>query len=340
MGNNLTPLDYKSFLIQIKKEIIESRNNTLKNVNKELVELYFNIWKNISKKIENSWWWKNIVENLSNDLKKEFPWIQWFSKQNLWNMIRFADFYSIKLKLQPLAGEISWSNNIIILEKCKNDFQIEYYLKLSIKTHLSKRVLQNKIESQEFERIISTTKTNNFKLTLPEENLQIIENTIKDSYVFDFLSLWDEYKERNLESNLLQNLKKFILELWIWFAYIGNQYNIKIEWNDYFLDMLFYHTRLKCYIIIELKIWEFKPEFVWKLNFYINIVDDKIKQKDDNTTIWLLICKSKNKWIVEYALKGQTNPLAISEYDFDNLSKVLQQNLPSKEKIKTFLKWF
>ncbi len=283
--NNLISSDYNSFLIQIKKEIFESRNNALKIVNKELVNLYFNIWKNISEKIENSWWWKSIVENLSEDLKKEFPWIQWFSWRNLWNMVKFFEFYSKNSKLHPLAAEISWSNNIIILEKCKTDFQIEYYLKLSKKTHLSKRVLQNKIESQEFERILSKDKTNNFNLTLKEENLEIVENTIKDSYIFDFLSLWDEYKERDLEANLLNNLKKIILELWIWFAYIWNQYNLKVEWNDYFLDMLFYHTKLKCYIIIELKIWEFKPEFAWKLNFYINIVDDKIKQKDDNLIV-------------------------------------------------------
>lgn len=340
MKNIQNPSDYKNFLIQIKKEILESRNKILKKVNTELVNLYFNIWKNISEKIEKSWWWKNIVENLSEDLKKEFPWIQWFSKDNLWRMVKFYNFYSKNLKLAPLVQEISWSNNIIILEKCENNYQIEYYLKLSKKTHLSKRVLQNKIESQEFERILSTNKTNNFDLTLKEENLQIVENTIKDSYIFDFLSLWDEYKERELEANLLQNLKKFILELWIWFAYIWNQFNLKVEWNDYFLDMLFYHTKLKCYVIIELKIWEFQPEFAWKLNFYINVVDDKIKEKDDKQTIWLLICKSKNKWIVEYALKWNSNPLAISEFSFENLSKDLQKNLPSKEKIEEFLKLF
>ncbi|MDQ7010105.1 MAG: PDDEXK nuclease domain-containing protein [Candidatus Gracilibacteria bacterium] len=338
--NKKITVEYKSFLIQIKKEIFESRNETLKTVNKELVNLYFKIGKNISEKITQSLWGKNIVENLSEDLKKDFPGIQGFSKRNIWNMVRFFDFYSKNTKLQPLAAEISWSNNIIILEKCENNFQIEYYLKLSKKTHLSKRVLQNKIESQEFERILSENKTNNFNLTLKEENLQIIKNTIKDSYIFDFLSLGDEYKERELEADLLQNLKKFILELGMGFAYIGNQYNIKVEGNDYFLDMLFYHTKLKCYIIIELKIGEFKPEFIGKLNFYINVVDDKIKQDDDKSTIGLLICKSKNKGIIEYALKGQTNPLAISEYSFENLSEDLKKNLPGKNEINKFLEKF
>ncbi len=332
--------DYKSLIIQIKQEVLQSRNNVLKIVNKELVSLYFRLWKNISEKIKNNWWWKNIVEKLSEDLKKEFLWIQWFSKQNLWNMIKFYDFYSKNLKLQPLAGEISWSNNIIILEKCENNYQIEYYLKLAKKTHLSKRVLQIKIESKEFERILSENKTNNFNLTLKEEQAQLVENTIKDSYIFDFLSLWDEYKERDLESNLLKNLEKFILELWIWFAFVGSQYNLKVEWEDYFLDLLFYHTKLKCYVVIELKIWEFKPEYIWKLNFYINIVDDKIKQNDDNPTIWLLICKGKNKQIVEYALKWNTKPLAVSEYSFENLSPDLKKNLPSEEKIIEFLNKF
>ena len=239
--------DYKNFLKNLKQEIIKARNNALKSENKELIELYWNIWKNISEKISNDWWWKSIVENLSDDLKKEFPWIQGFSKQNIWNMIKFYEFYSQNKKLQPLAGEISWSNNIIILEKCENDFQREYYLKLSKKLSLSKRVLQNKIESSEFERLLSENKTNNFELTLEEENLQFVQNTIKEDYIFDFLSLWDEYKERELETELIKKLKEFILELWIWFAYIGNQYNLKLDEEDYFLDLLFYHTKLKCY---------------------------------------------------------------------------------------------
>jgi len=295
--------DYKDFIIGIKQEVIKSRNNALKVVNKELVSLYFRLGKIIWEKVKNSSWGKSIVEKISEDLKKEFPWIQGFSRQNIWNMIKFYEFYSENEKLQPLAGEISWSNNIIILEKCETDFQKEYYLKLSKKTHLSKRVLQNKVESHEFERVLSENKTNNFNLTLEEEQAQIVENTIKDSYIFDFLSLWDEYKEREMEVELIKNFKKFILELWIWFAYIWNQYNLDVDWNDYFLDMLFYHTKLKCYIIIEFKVWEFKPEFVGKLNFYINLVDDKIKLEDDNPTIWLLICKSKNNNIAEYALR-------------------------------------
>lgn len=240
--------DYKDFLIEIKQNILQARNNALKSVNTELIKLYSNIWEKLSDKIKNSKWWNSIIENLSNDIKKDFPWIQGFSKQNLWNMVKFYDFYSKNTKLQPLAGEISWSNNIIILEKCENDFQREYYLKLSKKLSISKRVLQNKIECREFERVLSENKTNNFELTIEEENLQLVENTIKEDYIFDFLSLWEEYKERELEANLIKNLKDFILELWIWFAYIWNQYNLKVDWEDYFLDLLFYHTKLKCYI--------------------------------------------------------------------------------------------
>ena len=336
---NIKEPEYKNFLIELKKKIHQSRNNALKSVNKELINLYWEIWKNIAEKINNYWWWKNVVESLSKDLKKEFPWIQWFSKDNLWRMVKFYEFYSKNKKLAPLVQEISWSNNILILEKCENNYQIEYYLKLANKTHLSKRVLQNKIESQEFERVLSENKTNNFDLTLEEENAQIVENTIKDSYIFDFLDLWDKYKEKELENNLLNNLKDFILELWIWFAYIWNQYNIKVDWEDYFLDMLFYHTKLKCYVIVELKIWEFKPEYAGKLNFYINLVDDKVKQQDDNSTIWLLICKTKDKEIAEYALRWQTNPLAIWEYSFENLSEDLKKNLPDVSKIKQFLEW-
>ncbi len=340
MENIYSNNDYKNFLIHLKQEIIQAKNNALKSVNKELINLYWNIWEKLSDKMKLSKWGDNIIEQLSTDIKKDFPWIQGFSKQNLWNMIKFYDFYSNNLKLQPLAGEISWSNNIIILEKCENDFQREYYLKLSKKLTLSKRVLQNKIESSEFERILSENKTNNFTLTLEEEHSQLVENIVKDDYVFDFLSLWQEYKERQLEAELIKNLKDFILELWIWFAYIWNQYNLKLDWEDYFLDLFFYHTKLKCYIVIELKIWKFLPEYAGKLNFYLNIVDDKIKDEKDNPTIWILICKEKSYEVVEYALRWQTSPMAITEYSFDKLPKDYQKNLPDVRKIEEFLDKF
>lgn len=340
MENIYSNNDYKNFLIHLKQEIIQAKNNALKSVNKELINLYWNIWEKLSDKMKLSKWGDNIIEQLSTDIKKDFPWIQGFSKQNLWNMIKFYDFYSNNLKLQPLAGEISWSNNIIILEKCENDFQREYYLKLSKKLTLSKRVLQNKIESSEFERILSENKTNNFTLTLEEEHSQLVENIVKDDYVFDFLSLWQEYKERQLEAELIKNLKDFILELWIWFAYIWNQYNLKLDWEDYFLDLFFYHTKLKCYIVIELKIWKFLPEYAGKLNFYLNIVDDKIKDESDNPTIWILICKEKSYEVVEYALRWQTSPMAITEYSFDKLPKDYQKNLPDVRKIEEFLDKF
>lgn len=227
---NLQSNDYKDFLVNLKQEIIQARNNALKSVNKELINLYSNIWEKLSDKMKNSKWGDNIIEQLSTDIKREFPWIQGFSKYNLWRMVKFFEFYSKNQKLAPLVQEISWSNNIIILEKCENDFQREYYLKVSKKLALSKRVLQNKIESSEFERILSENKTNNFTLTLEEEHSQWVENIIKEDYIFDFLSLWDEYKERQLEAELIKNLKDFILELWIWFAYIWNQYNLR-TWN-------------------------------------------------------------------------------------------------------------
>ena len=332
--------DYKDFLLNLKQDIIQARNNALKSVNTELIELYWNIWKELSHKILHAWWWKSIVKNLSDDLKKDFPWIQGFSKDNLWRMVKFFEFYSENQKLAPLVQEISWSNNIIILEKCENNFQREYYLKLSKKIAISKRVLQNKIESSEFERIVSKNKTHNFELTLEEENLQIVQNIIKEDYIFDFLSLWEEYKERDLEASLIKNLWNFILELWIWFAYIWNQYNLNISGKDYFIDILFYHSKLKCYIVVELKIGEFQPEHLWKLNFYINAVDDSLRDTSDNPTIWILICKEKDHKTVEYALRWQTSPMAISEYTFENLPEDYQKNLPDVKKIEEFLERF
>ena len=164
--NIISSSDYKDFIINIKREVIKSRNNALKVVNKELVSLYFRLWKVIWEKVEESSWWRNIILTISEDLKKEFPWMQGFSKDNIWRMVKFYQFYEKNEKLAPLVQQISWSNNIIILEKCETDFQKKYYIKLSKKLHLSKRVLQNKIESHEFERVLSEKKTNNFKFFL------------------------------------------------------------------------------------------------------------------------------------------------------------------------------
>jgi len=252
-------------------------------------------------------------------------------------MVKFYDFYTQHTKLQPLAGEISWSNNIIILEKCNDLSQIEYYLKLSKKLWLSKRVLQNKIESNDFEQRAIDNKHHNLDLTLSESYAQLVNHTIKDSYVFDFLDLWDVYREQELEQWLIQHLKKFILELGIGFAYVGNQYNLILQWDDYFLDMLFYHTKLKCYIVIELKIGKFMPEYAGKLNFYISLVDDQIKDASDQATIWLLICKEKDDKVVEYALRWQSQPMVVSQYSFEWLPSELQQNLPTEDMIKRFL---
>ncbi|MBS9775298.1 DUF1016 family protein [Candidatus Gracilibacteria bacterium] len=332
--------EYKKFLVDIKQEILQSQKRAFKQVNKELVQLYFKIGNLISQKINKSDWGKSIVENVSDDIKRTFPGIKGFSKQNIWNMIKFYEFYNQNKKLQPLAGEISWSNNMVILEKCKTDFQKEYYLKLSGKIPLSKRVLQNKIDSQEFERVLSTQKTHNLDLTLEEEQKEVLENTIKDEYVFDFLNLGEKYKESELEQALIDNLEKFLLELGKGFAFVGRQYNLQVDGDDYFLDLLFYHTKLKCYIVVELKIGSFKPEFFGKMNFYLNVVDDFVKEADDNKTIGLLICKDKKKQTVEYALKGIDKPMVVSEYHHNTLPDNFQKSLPTEEEIYTFLKNF
>ena len=245
--------------------------------------------------------------------------------------------------MQTLSAQSSWSHNVKIIEKCnhkdwKDYLRREFYIKMSIKNNWSVRELENQLTFLAFEK--QALQQNNFDLTIEEKHIELIQNTIKDSYIFDFLSLWDEYKERDLESNLLKNLKIFILELWIGFAYVWNQYNLKLEWDNYFLDMLFYHIKLKCYIVIELKIWKFLPEYAWKLSFYLNVIDWEIKEKNDNPTIWILICKDKSKKTVEYSLKTIENPLSVSEYNFNDLPDNFKENLPGEEKINTFLDKF
>jgi predicted nuclease of restriction endonuclease-like (RecB) superfamily len=335
--NSKQEQNYINLLVSIKQEIVQKQYDVGKYINTSLLELYRNIGQKLVEIQDTEW--KAIVNRLARDLLNEFPWVQWFSADNLWRMKKFYQTYSCLNALAPLVQQISRSNHIVIMEKCKNNFEKEFYLRLCLKQACSKRVLINKIESKEYERYITEHKHNNFAL-IEEANIEEkTYNILKEQYLFDFLTLWKKFSEKELEQNLLEKLKKFLMELWLWFAYMGNQFEIKVDDQSYFLDLLFYHTKLKRYIVIELKIWEFKPEYAGKLNFYVHAVNRTLKSKEDKSTLWLLLCKEKKSTTVEIAFEWMKTPLAVSEYRFDtkDLSQNFKNNLPEPEKLKKIL---
>lgn len=315
---------YITTLKNIKERIKHSQINAYRKVNTELIYLYFELWKIISDRQENFWWWKSIVDNLSKDLKHEFGERSWYSVQNLWYMKKFYDSYKENIKLQQLVGEIPWGQNIVILDKCKTIQEKEFYIKLTIEKGLSRNVLIHQIEWWAYNSS-KNLKQNNFDISIPK-NSDLLENITKDNYLLNFLWLSDKFKERDLENSITQNIKKFLLELWNDFCFIWNQYKISLQEQDYYIDLLFYNRSLKCLFAIELKIEEFKPEFMWKMNFYLELLDEKVKKEDENPSVWIILCKKRNKLVIEYALRTATKPIAVATYE---ITKKLNEKMNS-----------
>jgi len=321
---------YHHFLKEIKDRISQSRYNALKSVNKELINLYWNIGKSIVEKQKEFGWGKSIVSNLSTDLQKEFPGIKGLSESNLWRMRNFFNEYSNNKKLAPVVREISWTNNVKIFEKCKDDLEREFYIKMTIKNKWSKNVLIHQIEAKSYENFL-----------LNQSNFDVISDknigstlAIKDEYTFDFLELSDDYSERDIELGLLKNIRQFLLEMGGDFAFIGNQYKLKVGNEDFFIDLLLFHRKLKSLVAIELKAGKFKPEFAGKMQFYLTALNETVKTDDENPSIGIIICKTKERTTVEYALKDLKSPMGVSTYKLQKkLPKEYNGLLPTKEEI-------
>lgn len=301
--------DFTNFVKEIKTKILSSQYEALKVVNKELINLYWEIGKDIIEKQEKFGWGKAIVQNLSNELQKEFIGIKGFSMQNLWNMRQFYLEYYQNEKLQPLVGEISWTKNVIIFQKCKDNLEREFYIKTTIKFGMTKDVLINQIENQSYEKFLL--------------NQAVL--TVKDEYNFDFLNLSEKYDEKELELGLINSVREFLAQMGTDFTFVGNQYRLEIDDEEYFIDLLLYHRRLKSIIAIELKIGKFKPEYAGKMNFYLSALNDKVKLEDENPSIGIIICKDKKRTTVEYALKDSNQPIGVATYK-------LMQTLPKEYK--------
>lgn len=324
MNKNLTNKNYDNVLKNIITDIKTAKVQTVRAVNKNLILLYWNIGKRIADEQIMQNYGKSVVEKLSKDLKQEFPNATGFSARNLWNMKMFYDFYNDKNSiLQQLVAELPWGHNLVILNKIKNVKEIEFYIKKSIQFGWSRAVLEHQIENQLYER--QGKSITNFKKALPNISSDLAQQTFKDPYIFDFLNIQEEKKEKNLEDQLVKNITKFLLELGTGFSFIGRQYHLAVSTEDFYIDLLFYNIELHCYVVIELKTTKFEPSFAGQLNFYVTAVDRQLRKKGDNPTIGLLLCKSKNNLIVEYSLSDVHKPIGVSEYKFKKIMPTKKQ---------------
>ena len=331
-------VEYKTFFKEIKERIYKAQYDALKAVNKELINLYWDIGKSIVAKQDKLGWGKAIVETLAKDLQKEFPGIQGFSSANLWRMRNFYLTYRTNEKLAPLVREISWTKNVIIMERCKDDIRREFYLKTTKKFGWTKDVLINQIEAVAFERFMANQ--TNFDKTVPEKYRHQAKLAVKDEYSFDFLELAEEHSEKELERALLENVRKFLIEMGGYFAFVGNQYRLEIDREEFFIDLLLYHRKLRCLVAIELKIGAFKPEYAGKMQFYLSALNDRVKLPDETPSIGIILCKDKSRTIVEYALKDTKKPIGVSTYRLtEKLPRELKKYLPSPEEMIERIKY-
>ena len=343
----LLPQEYKEFLTNIKSKIKTAQLKAHIKVNEEMLRLYWDIGFMIVEKQKVSMWGDKILENISSDLKLEFPEIQGFSRTNIIYMKKLYQFYSLgQQAVDQLQNDkiekifyIPWGHNIHIISKSKDIDEALFYVNKTIENGYSRAELIEQMKKELYKR--NGKAITNFKNTLPKIQSDLANEITKDPYSFDFLTLRQSYDEKELENALVSNMTKFLLELGSGFAFVGQQYKIVVDKNDFKIDLLFYHTKLHCFVVVELKTTDFKPEYAGKLNFYITAVDEQVKTKFDNPTIGILICKSKSDTIVEYALRNVNTPIGISEYQLTEiLPKEYQSSLPTIEQIEAELKGF
>ena len=376
--NSIQNQEYSSWVVSLKSTIKQRQIKAAIAVNSNLIMMYWDLGKQIVEKQENTKWGSGFIDQLSKDLKSEFPDMGGFSRSNLFSIRKFYLFYrnhdsdnqleivhqlggkidneivqqlagQLEIEIvQQVAGqmdipeiiikccEIPWNHNVTIIEKIKNYKEIKFYINQTIQNNWSRSVLEYQIETNLYSR--QGTAINNFGETLPQIQGDLARELLKDPYNFEFLELSSEAKEKDLEQSLIQSISKFLLELGKGFAYLGRQFQLKIGTKDYRTDLLFYHTKLKCYIVIELKLKEFEPEFIGKLNFYISAINELVKEPSDQPTIGILLCKTKDNFEVEFALKDINKPIGVSEFKYTQLPENIKLGLPTLEEFENELR--
>ena len=336
MENEIDIGKYKQIFENIKQEVLKSQYKAMQIVNKELIFMYWHIGKIIGDNIK---WGNKFIDSLSIDLKLEFPKVTGFSVRNLKYMKKIAEEYPDFEFVQQVVAQIPWGHNIILMDKVKNIEERKWYIKQSIINGWSRSLLTMQIESKLYERQVVAEKVTNFPATLPDIQSDLAIQTMKDPYLFDFISLKGKVKEIEIEKAMIDKIKDVLIELGKGFAFVGEQYKITVSEKDYYIDLLFYHLKLKCYVVVELKAREFEPTDAGQLNFYLSAIDDLVKDKTDNATIGLLLCKNKDNFTAEYALRNISSPIGVSEYKLlEDIPEYLKSQLPKVEEIELHIR--
>ncbi|MDR0231996.1 MAG: PDDEXK nuclease domain-containing protein [Dysgonamonadaceae bacterium] len=349
--NTLQHSEYRNWLRDLKQQIKTGQIKAALSVNSQMIMLYWDLGRQITEKQEKAQWGSGFIEQLSKDLKEEFPEMAGFSVTNLNYCKRFFKFYShtkdgnksLTTICPQLGGKletnkillIPWGHQKTVIDRCKTISQAFFYINKTIENNWSRAVLEYQIETNLYGR--QGKAITNFSLTLPTPQSDLANELMKDPYNFDFLRLSEKVKETDLEKALIRHISHFLPELGIGFAYMGRQFSLKVGKKDYRTDLLFYHTRLKCYIIIELKTKEFEPEFVGKLNFYITAVNELVKDDHDKPTVGMLLCKNKDNYEVDFSLKDVNNPIGVSNFHYTELAEDIKAALPSAEELQNEL---
>ena len=328
--------EYFETIESIKKEIKSAQYKAAVSVNRELIMLYYNIGKVIN---AHKTWGSKFIDNLAADIKLSFPNTTGYSARNLKYMAKFAAMFEDAEIVQAVLAQLTWYHNMALMDKTQDTEQYVWYAQETIKNGWARNVLVHQIESGLYERQAIAEKISNFENRLASPQSELAVQTMKDPYIFDFIPFKEDMVERDIEQALVKDITKLLLELGTGFAFLGNQYHLNVGGDDFYVDLLFYNLNLRCYIVIELKTGEFKPEYAGQLNFYLSAVDGMLKKDDDNSSIGLLLCKSKNALVAEYALKDMSKPIGVSEYKITNsLPEGLSRQLPSVEDIQKRIK--
>lgn len=321
--------DYFELLDSVRQRIRSTQIRAALAVNQELLMMYWQIGREVLLRQEKQGWGSKVINQLSNDLKREFPKMKGFSRRNLQYMRAFAEAYPDEQVVLQLIAQIPWGHNQSLLNKLEDYDRRIWYAQQTLQNGWSRNILDLQIERNLYER--QGKATTNFKQTLPSPQSDLAQQLIKDPYQLDFLSLGQAVQERELENALVQHIRDFLIELGVGFAFVGSQYPLNIGGEDFYLDLLFYHLELRCFVIIDLKMGSFQAEYSGKMNLYVSAVDEQMRKEYDNPTIGLILCKTKNKTIVEYALRNLSTPIAVSTH---RLPDQLQQNLPTVEQLE------
>lgn len=337
MGNSLTgsqPEGYAEWLVSLKERIRSAQQRAVLAANSELITLYWQIGRDILERQKHQGWGAKVVGRLSEDLKREFPEQKGFSYRNLLFMRMLADICPAESIVKQAVSQLPWGHVIHLIQKVKIDTEREWYARATVEYGWSRAVLIHQIESGLYHR--QGKAITNFDKQLPAPQSELAQQTLKDPYLFDFFTVSKNAHERDIENALVEHITRFLLELGTGFSYVGRQVHLEVGGEDFYLDLLFYHLKLRCYVVIELKAVAFKPEYAGKLNFYLSAVDAMMKHESDNPSIGLILCKDKNRLVAEYALKDISKPVGIAEYRLvESIPEDLQGSLPTIEQIES-----